>query len=502
VSIYHFHSKTISKRRARSGLPASARTLAGTLVIAILGCGLGEPPPRPNIILVTIDTLRADRLGLYGYTEATSPNIDRLAEDSVVFDAAVTTCPATAPSIASVLTGHHRATHGVVRNGTELRADVTTLAEALKSGGYQTAGVVSNPVLSGELGFGQGFETFGTPENIDSSGPGRFGGEPVVARALDLVDSMGEGPFFLWVHFMDPHGAYFPPEDQRALFDAADYAWPGDVALPVVEENHAFAAIPRYQRVVGQSPGAQVDPAELRARYDAEVHYVDQHVGVLIDGLRERGVWGDSLFVLTSDHGESLGEHNYYFQHGFYAYEDSLNVPLLIRYPRRFPKPKRIGASISLLDISPTIIELAGRPPLENIEGVSAIPMIDGRESNRTAFAVTYYGNRLVALRRGNMKYVYTPPPPTPDEDRRRNDGWKKHWPTRENEELYDLSIDVGEVRSLERKRPELALRFRDEVRNWLADQAERGRAFSDLAARNVVDRELEAQLEALGYIE
>ncbi len=358
-----------------------------------------------------MDTLRADHLGAYGYPFPTSPTIDELAEEALVFEAAIATCPATAPSIASILTGHHRATHGVVRNGAVLREGVATLTESLQAAGYRTVGVVANPALIEDLGFGQGFDTFGTPEAIVTGGPGRFGGEPVVAEALAEIDALQPGPFFLWVHFMDPHGAYFPPENQRALFDPTDYAQPGDVSLPLLKANHGLAAIPRYQRLTGQQTGELIDPGELRARYDPEIHYVDEHIGALIDGLRDRHLWDDSLFVLTADHGESLGEHNYYFQHGFFPYEDTLRVPLLIRFNRRLGDAQRITETISLLDLNPTILDLAGQPGLGETEGKSAVSIIEDRAADRSAFAVTYYGNRLVTLRHGNMKYVYKPPP-------------------------------------------------------------------------------------------
>src|SRR5262249_33590974 len=158
----------------------------------------------------------ADHLGLYGYSQPTSPTIDALAAESTVFDRAVPTCPSTAPSVASLLTGHYRAAHGVRRNGATMPAAVETLAEMLKARGYQRAARVANPLLDSQYGFNQGFDYFGMPPDIGGRSPAILEGLPLVRDAEWLIDQLAGRRFFLWLHFHDPHGPYFPPDDYQA----------------------------------------------------------------------------------------------------------------------------------------------------------------------------------------------------------------------------------------------------------------------------------------------
>jgi arylsulfatase len=470
----------------------------GLALLVVAGCDRAPAPARPDLVLVTIDTLRADRLGLYGSGAATSPFLDSLAGEAVVFENAVATCPATAPAVASILTGLHRASHGVARNGSVMPGDVETLAEILHDAGYRTAGLVANPSLDGALGFGQGFETFGMPPDLPRDGPDRFAGPALVGAARALLDAPGDEPVFLWLHFMDPHGAYFAPEAVRARFDPGDYARPGDRELRLADANHGLGLVPRYQRVTGQSLGAVVAPRLLRARYDAEIAYADEHVAAVAALLQRLGRWQDLVLVVGADHGESLGEHDLWFQHGWFAYEDSLRVPLLVRAPGRLPGGRRVAATVSAIDLAPTLLELLGVAAPASMEGRSLLPVIRGEEGDRPAFAQTYYGNRQTSVRLGATKYVYTPAPPPPDRDDRKRDGWLAHWPTAASEELYDLAADPGELRNLAAHDAATSRAMRGRVEAWLEAQSARQRG----ASRVPGDLDLEEMLRSLGYAE
>jgi arylsulfatase A-like enzyme len=459
------------------------------LLAALAACGRDVAPP--GVVLVSIDTLRADHLGFHGYPHPTSPFMDALARESTVFENAVPTCPATAPSIASLLTGVHRNAHGARRNGAVLRDDATTLAERLHAAGYRTLARGSNPVLGPRQGFAQGFDVFSLPDYSRESA-----GSAAVARdATALLHDVGDRPFFLWVHFIDPHGPYVAPERYRSLFPATDYRREGDVELPVSTANYGLHVIPAYTAL----PGIR-DPAEYRARYDAEIRYVDDGVRTVVEALRAHGLWDHVVFVLTADHGESLGEHDYWFQHGFFTYDDCLHVPLLIHGPA-VPGGRRVRASVSLVDVVPTILELVRLPPAPDVAGRSLVPLVHGDETaDRAAFAQTYYGSQQYAMRVGPTKIIVTPartgtqrePAPTPGE---------LLAPPHERVELYDLAADPGELHDLSRQRPDETKKLKWQVSTWLVAQQPRGAPTVEANEPPDVDPELQQNLRALGYV-
>jgi arylsulfatase A-like enzyme len=198
-------------------------------------------------------------------------------------------------------------------------------------------------------------------------------------------------PFFLWLHFYDPHGPYYPPEPYRAAFPADSYRWPDEPAeLPVATDRNALLRIPQYQFVDGER-----GPAAYRARYDAEVRYVDDHVRAVVEKLQSRGLWEETLFVLTADHGEGLGEHGYYFQHGWFSYADCTWVPLILRAPGRLPGGRRVPQTASLVDVAPTVLEL-GIPSAGEMEG-AASATARWRRQDRPAFTQSYHGTGQIA---------------------------------------------------------------------------------------------------------
>jgi len=469
-------------------------------VVIVLGaavaCSSGRGAPR-HIVLVTIDTLRADHIGLYGYERPTSPFIDSLAAESTVFEHAVPTSPSTAPSVASLLTGVYRASHGVRANGETLPDGVETLAEIFHAHGYRTIGRVANPMLDASKGYGQGFDDFALPPGLVQRPPEMLGGAPLVAEALRLIDAAGDAPFFLWLHFYDPHGPYYPPAQYRGAFHAAEYRWPSDAAeLAVAGERNALFRLPQYQVVERERA-----PADYRARYDAEIRYVDDHVRAIVEKLRQRGLWDDTLFVLTADHGEALGEHGYYFQHGWFTYDDCTRVPLLVRAPGRMPPGRRVPQTVSLVDVAPTVLELAGLPASAEMEGTSLLRQLGDGASERAVFAQSYHGTGRVALRRGRFEYIFTPargpnaPPPAPEDE--------PILPATARTELYDLDADPTEAHDLSAIRADVTRELAAATRAWLADQHRRGEAVARRTPGppRPLDPLVEGQLRALGYV-
>jgi arylsulfatase len=364
-----------AKRPYLRGLLALVASIAPALFLA-LSCGDAAPRgPARRVVLITCDTLRADRLGLYGCERPISPNLDAFAREGVVYEEAYATSSMTQPALSSLLTGRYPGEIGCVPgNARILPSEVETLAERLVQERIDTAAVVSNWVLrrvgaeAGDVGVQQGFAHF------DDSMSRRERNRPVFERtAGDTTDAAiawleagarESHPFFLWVHYQDPHGPYTPPPDIAASL--AQEPSPETEQLPFAESSSGQGAIPRYQRL-GAERGASV----YRQRYEAEVAYFDREVGRLLDHLRSRGLYQDALIVFSADHGESLGEHDYWFCHGENLYREVVRVPLVVRFPAgsaELPAPgpdgyrrqKRIAGH---LDLFPTVLEALGLPP-------------------------------------------------------------------------------------------------------------------------------------------
>jgi arylsulfatase A-like enzyme len=343
---------------------------------AVGGCG-SAPSPRPDLVLVVIDTLRADHLGSYGYGRDTSPNIDRLAKRGLVFTNALAASSWTKPSVASLFTSRHPSEHGAVSFGRDLSSELPTLAEKLREAGYRTLGVSGNFVHVAErTGFARGFDAFeALVLQIDQPGEDMLlamsgeDGEPdylraptgreVNRRVRELLPPRDAAPVFLYVHYMEPHPGYAPPEPQRSAFvtDAAAHAR-GQPATATYLSGLAANA-------------ADLDSAErqrLIDLYDAEIAAVDAAVGELVGVLSARGTLGNTVVALTSDHGEEFGEHGGWF-HGLTLNRECLRVPIVLHDARR-PRPGvRREEPVDLLDLPTTLLRLAGVTPPPSMRG-------------------------------------------------------------------------------------------------------------------------------------
>jgi arylsulfatase len=301
-------------------------------------------------VLVTVDTLRADHLGVYGDGRGLSPAIDALASRAALFERAYAPASFTTASLASLLTSRYPQEVGVFDNGGVPRGETPMMAQWLHGHGWDTAAVVSSYVLRKGSGFTRGFERY------DARLLGREAARPVPERiasettdaALAMLDAMAaDRPRFLWVHYQDTHGPYTPPEPYRARFLSAEEARPdGGRVLALSPSQSGQGAIPRYQFL------GRHDAAFYRAGYAGEVAFLDGSIGKLVEGLRQRGVLDRALLVLTADHGEGLGEDDYWFAHGERLEEPLVRVPLVIRTPRAGGSRRRDTAS--LLDVLPT----------------------------------------------------------------------------------------------------------------------------------------------------
>jgi arylsulfatase A-like enzyme len=346
----------------------SARVLLGAIVALAYGC---RHATHPNVVLIVLDTLRADRVGWYGDTRGVTPALDELARRSDVFWKAYSVSSWTSPAVASVLTSRPPARHGVRGFGSTLADDETTLAETLHAHGYRTAAFQANPLLSPRLGYAQGFDVYEVGELMSRARvKDRAGRLDDAALAwLDGLRAYGEGgPVFLYLQYMEAHPPYTVGARRLARMV-------GERGRSGEESARATALLePSRQWDIFLAPSAwpQIDPGALRALedvYDAEVASLDAHLHGLLRGLAKRGILDDAVIVVMADHGEEFADHGR-IGHGFTLYDEVLHVPLLVRAPGQRDRHD-VRDVVSLLDVAPTIVDLAGIPAPPTFEGRS-----------------------------------------------------------------------------------------------------------------------------------
>lgn len=457
------------------------------------GCGEPSSAPASRVIIISVDTLRADHLGHYGYSHGTSPNLDAFAREAIVFDEALASAPTTLPSMSTMLTGRLPFQIGVTEaNHLHMPAEITTLAEIASQAGVVTGAVVSNSVLRkppgsyGSIGISQGFDFY--DDQIEG---GRDGSERGAAATTDAaIEWLGRldpaRPAFFWVHYQDPHGPYTPPEEMvRPLPPRPEQE------VPIGTDRWGLGQIPAYQVIDDQRrPSFYID------RYDAEIRYVDQEIGRLLEALRARGLYEDSLILFTSDHGESLGDHGYWFSHGEHLYGDLVRVPFVIRFPKGTRTPvatergeyRRSDDLVGLVDVFATALEALGLPPTES-PGVSLL----GRAVETRRSLTQHLLNEDI--------FIHSPRPTwhAVSDGRYRLLGRqvdRQHLTL----ELFDTESDPGEGHDLARKLPDQVQRLRHQLK-----QAMQGRNGEDWPKGVWVGDLTEDQLErlrVLGYVD
>ena len=401
----------------------------------------GAAPRRPrNLVLVTIDTLRADRLGCYGYTQAETPNLDHLAASGTLFTAAVAHTPLTTPSHASMFTGLYPTEHKVRdTGGFILQTPHPTLAEILQQQGWDTAAVVGSAALDRRFGLNRGFATYDDampkpdPHRAATENPERRAGE-VVDRAVAWLASPALRPYFLWVHVYDPHFPYDPPSPFREKF---------------------------------------------RGRpYDGEVAYADQQLGRLFAAIAKKSA-DDTLMVVLSDHGESLGEHGEY-THGVFLYDSTLHIAFLLAGPG-VPVGLRVKQQARIVDLMPTLLDLLGVKAPTDLQGTSLVPALQGKEMRTSySYSETLYPKinhgwaELRGVHTGQWMYIHAPKP-----------------------ELYDLAKDPAETNNTVRAQPAEAAHLEARLKTFLT--AGSGGVEKVQTAR--VDRATMEELNSLGYV-
>ncbi len=357
------------------------------------------PDPRPNVVLISIDTLRADHLGSYGFGLDTSPRIDTLARDGVVFERAIAAASATAPSHASILTSLYPREHSIGHHNGATRLEGTaTLAQVFRDAGFATAAFVGNLLLQRRTGFDTGFDVYDDELHAGERNRESIlerGAEATTQRALDWLAAQGTHPFFLWVHYQDPHGPYEAPADWAGRFRVVGE--PDEKPLPILSNDLGWGGIPAYQVIEGLDRLSQ-----YRSRYADEVHYADHWIGELIAAVDAQA--RDAIVLLTSDHGEAFGENDRYLVHFYTSTPENAHVPLILRAPG-LPPGRRPGIA-SHVDVMPTLLELAGLDAPPGLRGIALGPLVRGDRPlpDRTVYCDT--GRELSAYERGGFLRV------------------------------------------------------------------------------------------------
>ncbi len=451
--------------------------------LLLTGCGGSGRSPgggseaSPNVILILVDTLRAQDLGLYGYDRETSPNLARLVRDGALFEDARSQAPCTYPSANSILTGRHPVRFLGQKNGAMgIPPQIPSLAEILGAKGYATVAVTASPIVRKNPtkynptgGFSRGFDIFDERCLWDHAAC-------LNGFALDYAKILRQ-PFFLYLHYMDPHSPLKIPED-----------WPRRIATTPYHgkwfvEKGLLAPI--AEQLYGPKKNIPVDSRDIRHLvdlYDEEIAYFDHQLGLLLDGLNDRGLLETTLIVLVADHGEEFLEHGH-IKHCHSLFDTEIKTPLLIRPPGPLSAdtgasdraPRRINAEVANLDVAPTIVDYAGIDPAElGLEAPSLRPVIEGGPPP-DAIQVSSWGP-LRAAKQGRFKLILN-----------LSDG---------SMQLYDVVADPGETADVQKDHPDAVRSLRSIIRTWVSTAGK--------GSEQQIHEGTEAQerLKALGYLQ
>jgi arylsulfatase len=449
-----------------------AFVIAIGLIVALPSLGWWREKPPPNILLITVDALRADHLGLYGYERDTSPNIDRFFSKGFVYEQAYSTETSTPPSVISFLTGLLPQENGLRMFCQKVPRKLGLVSDHLAMAGYQTAAIVSNIVLTTEaMDLAPHFDYFDDYVDEVESSRKRWertaGGTTDAAVIWHTTAYDPEKPYFLWLHYQDPHGPYRPPTDKPTRFAHTEKR--------IIDTER----VPEYQR----EPDVD-DGFEYVDRYDEEIAYMDYHVGRLLELFDEAELLDNTVVFFSADHGESMMEHEEWFTHGYHVYEEISRVPLMVRYPKR-RKRGRVKTRVSLVDLKPTILSIARADSLPEMRGQVLKKRMDDvplYAQGRRWRSMIYKDTKWLIEVRGDTVFVPTPVG------------------------VYDLKEDPGELHLLPWVNSPESQQFVELITSdpdpgGIPERFARGRYPNGPKVRPGVDEELLEKLRSLGYV-
>ena len=409
----------------------------------------GEETLPLNVLLIGVDTLRPDHLGCYGYDRDTSPSIDRLAAAGVLCENAVSQSPWTTPSFGTAFTSLYPTQHGAGSLESRLRTESTTLAEVLLGRGYATGAIVSSPSMSPEFGLDRGFESY----DICYEHEGRLATE-ATEIALEWLDANSSKPFFLFVHYFDPHLTYRPPPPYDTMFDPE---YRGDLG-----NSFGRTAYPQDRDGGFRSMRALSDEDwnHIKSLYDGEIAFTDRAIGELLAGLSARGLEENTLVVFISDHGEEFFEHDG-FRHGHTLFDELIRVPFVFRLPNVLPHGARIKRQVRVLDVMPTVLDILRIEADMHMEGISLAGLLTGKSGSPEAQRAVLPPEAAFAeaLLRGPEQKSITVYP------------HKLIYNTLTEEEmLFDLEVDPGEKHDISESQSDVRHRMEDRLFKALLD--------------------------------
>ena len=446
----------------------------------------GAPQPtgpqgdtRPNLIFITIDALRTDHVGVYGSDLGLTPSLDAFAEEATQYQSAHVSAPWTLPSFGVMFTSRFPSECGLKSGDANLTDwylgeavlsdDVRVLPEQLRDAGYVTAAEVTNPFLAAERGWRRGFDYFRNEDGADI-GSLRTDARTVTQHTLSWVRLNRRQPFFLWVHYIDPHAPYESPDAPPELVSRKMPEWGLDRAY-------------WYGRMEYASEAEQSQFQEFcRLMYAEEVRFADRWVGELLAGLRQAGLWERSLIVISADHGEEFWEHGG-FEHGHTMYEELLSVPLLVKWPSGVEADPEVTQDVGLIDLAPTFLEFAGAPPMDDMRG-QPLERRDGSSDREFYCEANLYYDQQTALITRDYKVIYHP-----------HSLWRAL-----DYEVYDRRQDPAELDN-QAALPEVA-----ELCVRLAEQTTQAHTIASQweatgQRRFQLDESVRRRLESLGYV-
>lgn len=459
-------------------LPAALLAVAGFYALGLRG----RPRPGFNVLLISVDTLRVDHLGLSGYDRPTSPNMDQLARAGLVFTQAICQNTNTNPSHASILSGMYPRSHGNWDNYFMMDEAIPLAPGIFQDAGYSTAAFVSGYTLKKKIcRLDRGFQTY------DDAFDGKERhGDQTTDRAIEWLRTHGKQPFFLFVHLFDPHGPYTPPPEVAMAFP------PRQPAQLVPLDR-----IPRYQRLPREAAPADLwtNLERYKAAYDAEIAFADRQVGRLLETLESLGLASSTVVVLTSDHGEALDERFHLLDHGGGIGDEEIRVPLIFRFPDGRFAGQRFTDQVESVDILPTLTATVGLASPSTVQGINLLPMLEGAHAaphpetlTETRVIPVRWRDRdyklnirdtLKAVRRAGAKLVVFPGLP------------------HDYTELYDLATDPLERHDISTDRPGLTRALEDRLKRFMTLPTRRNGV-----ANPDTDQETREIFRTLGYVD
>jgi len=475
--VIQFPFRWVFKKRVIKPIPMKFLAYSGfsiliSFAVANLLFGLATPKAKgPNVIFISIDTLRADHVGTYGYERNTTPNIDALGNESIVFENNIVPAPWTLPSHASMLTGHTPMVHGASKMVYSIHDNMFLLQEILKQNGYHTFAITAVVLLSPAYGFSTGFESYyWLPQFVASQ---------LVDLANKAIDET-EQPFFFFFHLFDPHWPYAPPDEFRIF---------GNRKEAEDRKDEMFYKFVKFM-INDASDAERREQIDL---YDGEIYFTDHELGRFFDHLKQRGLWDNTIIVLTSDHGEEFLEHGFW-SHMYFLYQESLRVPLIIKPQSSagLPAAVRIPNRVGTIDIMPTILNLVGLKPPREIEGRSLLCLIRGECKDRWEDRYISYTSEAGCSRMAELdsewKYIQGGQCRFADLDLSRP------------ERLFNLESDPKEMRNLIEEKPDVAGQMRKGLDGWLSEIQEKWPVQYQKPKK--LPEDMKEKLKALGYVD